>query len=76
MQVLRRLVEHKLIPDRFTELTMKDITRRKALLFNHYFWVRDFRKAREVVWNVPHGERDVMFYVRAIAAFAAYGIGK
>ncbi len=76
MQVLRHLVEHKLIPDRFTELTMKDITRRKAMLFNHYFWVRDFRKARSVVWNVPHHERDAMFYVRMILSFLALGVGK
>lgn len=76
MQVLLRLAEDKMIPDRFIELTMKDIARRKAVLFNHYFWARDFRKARSVVWNVPHHERDAMFYTRMILSFLALGIGK
>lgn len=76
MQVLLHLTGDKTIPDRFIELTMNDITRRKAILFNRYFWVRDFRKARQVVWNVPHGERDAMFYARMILSFLALGIGK
>jgi len=76
MQVLLRLKEDRMIPDRFIELTAKDITRRKAALFNRYFWVRDFQKAHQFVWNVPHGERDAMFYARMILSFLALGVGK
>ncbi len=74
--VLRHLVENGLIPDRFTACTVKDIARRKADLFNNYFWMRDFQKARAAVGDVPPDRRDVMFYIRAIIAFAAIGIGK
>lgn len=76
VEILKMFLNGGLIPDRFFDCTRLDINRREMRLFHSHFWVRDFRKARALAWDTPRNERNAMFYIKLMIAYAAMGIGR